>query len=447
MNRILLSLFLVVAACNPRMVDVPSEIATPSDSVNDDPAVPDAAVSGQPLAEPATTASLVIVGGGSVSVGTDPSHRCSLFASCEYADIALKGQNLEAVADVGHQFTGWFGDCDPAALKRQPSVCRPVKPVAGTSARVTAVFVPGCSESGWCPATVALSPAEYVVSMARTSEGFSLLGTSGAVYSVESGSPVRAQMVFSRELSIAPTGMCRTPSGTSYISASAGIVGSLVSGVPNVTPIGNVALPWNSVGCASDEAVCVAGEGDRISCRTPAGVWQALSLAAVSLPAKNRFYGVYTARNGHVFAVGTQGTVVSVIDSVVSKIAGPTKDLYAVSGQGDNNIWAVGTDALVYRWDGTRLNTVAVPPQNPPPSSTEYLIGATAFTDKDGLPALYAVGINGLIVRCKTTGCVRESAPVSARWTSLRTVAVVGTAQRMAVACGEAGQCLFKYLQ
>jgi photosystem II stability/assembly factor-like uncharacterized protein len=104
-------------------------------------------------------------------------------------------------------------------------------------------------------------------------------------------------------------------------------------------------------------------------------------------------YGVYTGP-GATFAVGDKGTIISRPSSgasngwTVMNAGSPSgTTLRAVWGSGDSNVYAVGDNGLILRFDGSKWNTV--------PSGTTQNLSAVWGTSPNNV---YAVGDSGLIL-------------------------------------------------
>lgn len=114
-------------------------------------------------------------------------------------------------------------------------------------------------------------------------------------------------------------------------------------------------------GASADELWAVGRNGTTIHVTNAEG--DAPEVAAVDSRTWAMLYGVWAAGPNEAFAVGGRGTIRHFVggdvrDGVTD--APVTEDLRAVWGTSSADVWAVGDDACVLHFDGTRWSRVAV---------------------------------------------------------------------------------------
>lgn len=107
------------------------------------------------------------------------------------------------------------------------------------------------------------------------------------------------------------------------------------------------------------------------------------------LPTGNELRSVWGADAKNVWAVGNDGTIVKWDGATWTKqVSVTTEPLYGVYGTGPNNVWAVGWGGTIVKWDGSTWSTQSS-------GTTDHLTSIYGVDAKN----VWAVGINGTIVK------------------------------------------------
>jgi len=117
--------------------------------------------------------------------------------------------------------------------------------------------------------------------------------------------------------------------------------------------------------------------------------WNGSSWSLAYSPPRE-LYDVHASAPDNVWAVGSQGLVVrwnGVTWSVVNAGGAPLPDYNGVFAVSSTNVWAVGDNGVIGHWDGTSWSTVAPVL----PESLYRVLGATASH-------VWALGANGTIL-------------------------------------------------
>jgi len=121
----------------------------------------------------------------------------------------------------------------------------------------------------------------------------------------------------------------------------------------------------------------------------PDGSPSVLSWKPVSVGATAALWGIWGTSASNVWAVGAQGTILRYNGSAWAKVASnTTSDLFGVWGSSASDVWAVGAGGTILHWTGSSWAGVA--------SGTSKTIQGVWAWSASGA---WAVGWNGLVLR------------------------------------------------